>query len=89
MEFKPRIVELILDFIDNDVNYSNMKYDPKGKIQAERFLESYIFTRADDYAGEDLISGQVRETPFWLSELRVAEFSEVRSKLDTVAARNT
>ena len=84
LEFKPRIVELILDFIDNDVNYSNMKYSPKGKIEADRFLESYIFTRADDYSGEDLITGQVRETPFGLCELRVAEFSEVRSKLDTV-----
>jgi hypothetical protein len=84
LEFKPRIVELILDFIDNNVNYSNFQYNPKGKIAAERFLESLIFTRADDYSGEDLISGQVRETPFALSELRVAEFSEVRNKLDRV-----
>ncbi len=84
LEFKPRIVELILDFIDNNVNYSNMKYKPKGKIDKSRFLESYIFDKADDYAGEDLITGQVRETPFSLSELRVAEFSTVRSQLDKV-----
>lgn len=84
LEFKPRIVELILDFIDNDVNYNEMKYNPKGKIEKSRFLESMIFTRADDYSGEDLITGQVRETPFQMSELRVAEFSDVRNKLDRV-----
>jgi hypothetical protein len=83
-EFKPRIVSLILDFIDNDVNYSNLQYDPKGAIEVEQFLASKIFTAADDYHGEDLISGQVRETPFALSELRVREFSEVRNRLDRV-----
>jgi hypothetical protein len=83
-EFKPRIVGLILDFIDNDVNFSFGGYDPKGFISKKKFLESRIFTTADDYAGEDLIRGQVRETPFELCELRVQEFSPARSKLDYV-----
>ncbi|GAB4492796.1 MAG: hypothetical protein OHK0019_15390 [Saprospiraceae bacterium] len=83
-EFKPRIVGLILDFIDNDVNFSFSGYDPKGSISKKQFLESRIFTTADVFAGEDLIRGQVRETPFELCELRVQEFSPARSKLDYV-----
>jgi Protein of unknown function (DUF3137) len=84
LEFKPRIVSLVLDYIDNGINYHNLQYDPKGMIPEEVFLESGIFAAADDYAGEDLIQGQVRETPFVLSELRVSEFSDVRSQLDRV-----
>jgi Protein of unknown function (DUF3137) len=83
-EFKPRIVGLILDFIDNDVNYSQLQYEAKGTVSVECLLESKIFVHADDFSGEDLITGQVRETPFQMSELRVNEFSEVRNKLDRV-----
>ncbi len=83
-EFKPRIVTLLLDFIDNDVNFTFENYDPKGLIPAGRFFESRIFTSADEYMGEDLIRGQVRETPFEVCELRVREFSAVRNRLDRV-----
>ena len=82
--FKPRVVTLLLDFIDNDVNFSFDGYEPKGFIPPDKFLESRIFTTCDDYFGEDLIRGQVRETPFEVCELRVKEFSEVRSQLDLV-----
>ena len=83
-EFKPRIVALILDFIDNNVNYSSLEYQPKGTISSDRFLSSMIFSNAEDFHGEDLITGKVRETPFELCELRVSEFSPVRNKLDRV-----
>ncbi len=83
-EFKPRVVGLLLDFIDNDVNFSFEGYHPKGFISKKNFLESRIFTTADDFEGEDLIRGQVRETPFEVSELRVREFSPARNKLDYV-----
>ncbi|MCB0525608.1 MAG: DUF3137 domain-containing protein [Saprospiraceae bacterium] len=83
-EFKPRIVALLLDFIDNDVNYSFEGYEPKGKIPAEKFFESRLFVSGDEYKGEDLIRGKVRETPYELCELRVKEFSPVRTKLDVV-----
>ncbi len=87
-EFKPRIVELLLDFIDNDVNFTfaagNEKYDPKGSIPAESFFESRIFVSGDEYHGEDLIRGQVRETPFEFCELHVREFSAARNQLDRV-----
>jgi len=83
-EFKPRVVGLVLDFIDNDINYGAFRYDAKGGIPKAKFLAGKIFTRADDYAAEDLITGQVREMPFELCELRVREFSDVRSRLDYV-----
>ena len=83
-EFKPRVVTLLLDFIDNDVNFKFEGYDPKGFIPQEKFLESRIFTRTDDYHGEDIIRGQVRETPFEACELRVKEFSPTRNRLDLV-----
>lgn len=83
-EFKPRIVGLILDFIDNDLNYSSLHYEEKGFIPKEKFLASKIFTLADDYRGEDLIRGQVREMPFEMSELRAYEFSPARNRLDRV-----
>lgn len=83
-EFKPRIMGLILDFIDNGPNFSNFSYRAKGHIDKKDFLASRIFAKFDDYAGEDLIKGQVRETPFEFSELRVNEMSPVRSKLDRV-----
>lgn len=83
-EFKPRIVHLILDFIDNDINSGAFSYHPKGYIEQSRFLESKIFTHADEYKGEDLIRGQIRETPFELCELRVREFSPTRRQVDYV-----
>lgn len=83
-EFKPRIVGLVMDFIDNDVNFTFHRYEPKGVIPESSFLASRIFTTADEYVGEDLITGQVRETPFELCELRVNAFSPVRDKMDPV-----
>jgi hypothetical protein len=83
-EFKPRVVTLLLDFIDNNVNFTFEGYEPKGMIPAEHFFESHIFTHADEYLGEDLIKGQVRETPFEVCELKVREFSAVRNRLDRV-----
>ena len=56
-EFKPRVVESLLDFIDNDVNYTFEGYQPKGLIAKKQFLDSKIFTTAHDYAGEDLLRG--------------------------------
>ena len=83
-EFKPRVVGLLMDYIDNDVNFRFDGYYPNDFIPKSRFLESKIFTVATDYQGEDLFRGQVRETPFEVCELRVREFSAVRSRLDRV-----
>ncbi len=82
--YKPRIVLAILDFIDNEVNYFFEGYYHDGSIAKKDFLNSRIFTQADEYHGEDLIRGRVREMPFELCELRTKVFSPVRTQLDYV-----
>ena len=85
LQFKPKIVGLILDFIDDSVNYGTLKYDGKKQIDKKVFLASQIFkTKAPEYNGEDYISGKIGELDFELSELSVREYSKVRSRLNYV-----
>ena len=83
--FKPNVMNLVLDFMDNDVNYGTLKYEEEKFISKKEFLESKIFvTSADEYKGEDYIEGQLGELPFRMCELKVKEFSKVRSRLNYV-----
>lgn len=83
--FKPNIVNLVLDFMDNDVNYGTLKYHPKRYLSKEKFLQSKIFvTAAEQYEGEDFIEGMIGELPFEMCELNVREFSMVRNRLNYV-----
>lgn len=84
--FKPRVISLLLDFIDNDVTYNvPLKYIENGSIPPAIFKESRLFnSSAPDYVGEDYIKGEMGELDFELSELSVKEFSPVRNRLDDV-----
>ena len=83
--FKPNVMNLVLDFMDNDVNYGTLKYEEEKFISKKEFLGSQIFvTNADQYKGEDYIEGQLGELPFRMCELKVEEFSKVRSRLNYV-----
>ena len=83
--FKPRIVNLVLDFIDDSVNYGALQYDAKGGLPKERFQQSMLFgTEADVYQAEDYIKGSIGSISFELCELNVREFSRVRSRLNYV-----
>lgn len=83
--FKPNVVNLILDFVDNDVNFGDLKYDSKRFIPKQRFLASRIFkTAAPEYIGEDFIYGKIGELDFEMCELKVREFSKVRNRLNYV-----
>ncbi len=83
--FKPNVVNLILDFIDEGINYGTLHYDSKGKIEKKHFMASQIFgSPAPVYQGEDLISGKIGELDFALSELGVKELSRVRNRLNYV-----
>ena len=42
--FKPNIVNLILDFIDDEVNYGKLTYEPKGKIPKTTFSSCLLYT---------------------------------------------
>jgi hypothetical protein len=84
-EFKPRVVKLILDFIDDGLLFGDLKYDPKQKIGLDRFFQSSIFvTRPAVYDGEDFIEGRIGDIEFEMCELNVKEFSKVRERLDPV-----
>ncbi len=79
--FKPNIVNLILDFIDDEINYGKMTYEPKKMIPKSIFRSSLIFaTPAPFYKGEDFIKGSYREMTFELCELNVREYSKVRNR---------
>ena len=83
--FKPNVMNLVLDFMDNDVNYGTLKYEEEKFIPKKEFLGSKIFvTTADEYKGEDYIEGQLGELPFRMCELKVKEFSKVRTRLNYV-----
>lgn len=83
--FKPRVVKLVLDFMDDDLLFGELRYFPNGKISKERFLSSGIFTTtADLYEGEDYITGRIGDVRFELCELLVRETSRVRARLDDV-----
>jgi len=83
--FKPNVVNLILDYIDNGPNLGTLTYKPKGFIPKKKFLASQLFeTPAPQYQGEDYISGTVGDVQFELCELNVREFSKVRNRLQYV-----
>ncbi len=83
--FKPHVVRLILDFIDNDVNFGTLYYDEGRAIDIREFQYSQIFSEdVVEYTGEDYINGVVGELAFELCELEAKAFSRVRSKIDTV-----
>ncbi len=85
MTFKPNVVRLILDFIDNDVNFGTLYYDEGKAVDFREFQYSEIFSEdVIEYKGEDHISGVIGELAFELCELEAKAFSRVRTKVDTV-----
>lgn len=84
-DFKPKIVRLVLDFIDDGPLFGELKYRAKDKIPLEKFLRSKLFiTRPAVYQGEDFIEGRIGDVEFEMSELKVEEYSRVRQRLDSV-----
>jgi hypothetical protein len=83
--FKPRVVRLLLDFLDDQLNYSEFKYSAKKFLPKQEFLASRIFkTRANYYEGEDFISGEIGSIKFQLCEIRVQDHSPVDQKVQEV-----
>lgn len=81
IQFKPRIINLILEFIE----VKDFEYHPKKSFPKKYFLGSKIFaSSAPSYKGEDYIKGRLRDVEFEMGELYVKEFSKVRSRLNYV-----
>lgn len=84
-DFKPKVVKLVLDFIDDGPLFGDLKYHPKRMIPIDKFMRSQLFiTRPAVYEGEDFIEGRIGDVEFELCELKVEEYSRVRQRLDSV-----
>ncbi len=82
--FKPQVVDLILDFIDDDPNFGTLHYDSGRTLRKDVFLASGLFAGNQLlYRGEDFISGKIGELDFELCELDVKAASRVRGALDS------
>lgn len=85
MTFKPRIINHILEFIEQQLNIQELHYEPGGGITKSEFQDSYLFyTSADYFIAEDFIRGKVGEMNFRMCELFVRQQSKVRNRLDYV-----
>lgn len=84
--FKPNVVNLILDFIDDDLQFNNsLRYNSDAFISKAQFKKSRIFmSNASFYRGEDYINGMVGEIAFEMCELKVRELSRVRDRYNYV-----
>ena len=83
--FKPNIVNLITDFIDDGIGYGDLIYDQNKFIPKSKFQASQIFGASPDlYEGEDYLKGIIGDVPFELCELNVREESKVRQRLNYV-----
>ena len=83
--FKPKVVNLILDFMKESINFRKMTYAADRYIPLKVFNASQIFgVQPAVYEGEDYIEGRVDEIEFQMSELNVKEFSRVRNRLNYV-----
>ncbi len=82
-KFKPRIVSLILDFLDDYVNYQNLRYTVEGLVDRELFERSGLFVIRSGaiYESEDSIEGEVGSVSFKVSEVRVSQPSLVSNSM--------
>jgi len=84
-QFKPNVISLILDFMNQAPNFQELSYDAKQSIGKDRFDRSELFVgRSVSYAGEDYIKGLVGEMAFELSELYVEELSRGSNRLNLI-----
>jgi len=75
-EFKRKIIQAIVKFIDENLDYNPSKYVASGQ-----FMRSTIFrTTPDRYKGEDYVSGTINGTRL--------EFSEIHAEYETKDSKN-
>ncbi|MBC6996740.1 DUF3137 domain-containing protein [Neolewinella lacunae] len=80
--FKPAIVKLLLEFLNDSPNYRSLQYDAKRAIHRDRFVRSGLFRPMPDaYRAEDYISGMVGEMAFEMGEAYVQEISPASNRL--------
>ncbi|TXF91395.1 DUF3137 domain-containing protein [Neolewinella aurantiaca] len=83
--FKPAIMTLLMEFLNDAPNYRSLTYDPKHPIGRDRFERSGLFRPSPDaYHAEDYIKGLVGEMAFEMGEAYVREISAASNRLEVV-----
>lgn len=83
--FKEAVVNLVLDFMQQQPNVEQLSYDSKKMVAQDRFIRSDLFQGSRvNYKGEDYIKGIVGEMVFEMSELYVQEISLGSNRLNIV-----
>lgn len=83
--FKPAVMQLVLEFLNESPNFRELTYDPQKAIRRDRFERSGLFRpNPDIYAAEDYFSGMVGEMAFEMGEAYVREISPATNRLLTV-----
>ncbi len=79
-DWKPKVINLIIDFIDDKLSYGDLAYDAKGFVSKKKFVESGLFAKTGRfYSGEDKISGKIGDVDFEMSELEIKDLSKIES----------
>jgi hypothetical protein len=68
--FKEEVVTEIIQAIDKTFHYS-----PKRSVSQAQFQTSQLFSKPDNYTGEDYVSGKLDKTDFEFSEIHAQEES--------------
>jgi type IV secretory pathway VirB3-like protein len=83
--FKPAIMQLLMEFLNDAPNYRQLTYEAKTAINRDRFEYSGLFRpMPDTYHAEDYIKGLVGEMAFEMGECYVREISPASNRLETV-----
>lgn len=83
--FKPAIITLLMEFLNDSPNYRSLTYDAKFPISRDRFERSGLFRPSPDtYHAEDYIKGLVGEMAFEMGEAYVREISAASNRLEVV-----
>lgn len=83
--FKPAVVQLILNFLNEGLNFRSLTYDPNKPILRDRFERSGLFRPdAASYRAEDYIRGIVGEMAFEMGETYVRELSPASNRIQLV-----
>jgi hypothetical protein len=83
--FKPHIMKLVLNFMQEEPNIGQLKYESEKSLSKGTFFSSKLFVcKPAIFEGEDFISGRVGEMDFELCELNVEENAIVGTGLQNV-----
>lgn len=83
--FKPHVMKLVLNFLQEEPNIGQLSYEPEKSLDKGTFFASKLFACAPVvFEGEDFIEGRVGEMDFEMCELLVEENATIGTGLQNV-----